>query len=292
MTITQFASQTIDTDTSAITISAGRLRQLITAVLPHADTESDYTGLLLEARQGDRHLYAVATDGITMGIARHTLDAPADRDLRIVTDAGDGEILVRLLEENCDSTITLIPLDGEEKEVAVCADDQLLSLQTWGRFAAWRPTIARLLKDISKPDRDHGVVAVDPHLLERVAPACDLTGVPAEILYGGPTQSLLVRVGDWYLAVVMPRRTDGSAQELVDFAADMAGIDTPPAYEPCVPESELAASRRHVEELEEQISRMEEDGCYDPEEVRQEAVQDTSRFIGEMLAHARGEDHR
>lgn len=289
MTITQFASQTIDTDTSAITISAGRLRQLITAVLPHADTESDYTGLLLEARQGDRHLYAVATDGITMGIARHTLDAPADRDLRIVTDAGDGEILVRLLEENCDSTITLIPLDGEEKEVAVCADDQLLSLQTEGRFAAWRATIA---KTTSAP-RDHtGFFAVDPHLLERLTPACDLTGAPAEILYGSPTQGLIIRVGDWFLALVMPRIVNGSAQGIVDFAADLAGLDQDPAYEPCVPESELAASRRRVEELEEQISRMEEDGCYDPEEVRQEAVQDTSRVIGEMLAHARGEDHR
>ncbi|TMZ67799.1 hypothetical protein EMG21_28585, partial [Klebsiella pneumoniae] len=132
------------------TIHAGDLYRIITAVAPHADTDTTFAIRSVHLEVDRTHITAVATDRRTMAVARHPLITPAGTAITqtIDLDAATGlagrllctpAAVVDLSGLHTDPSVTI---DSHHRHELYCPVPEVES-----RFPDWRAKL-RTITDI------------------------------------------------------------------------------------------------------------------------------------------------
>jgi Bacterial regulatory proteins, gntR family len=205
---------------TSISVPAGRLRDMLTVVLPHAGTDDDLpvlTAVRFEARSGT--LFLVATDRYTMGAARCEIPGAAA--------APPGDADCSLHAEN--ARLILSMLKHVTGVAALAFGDGRLTLDTgdgntagWpaagGKFPDWRRTLAGMLPANTSPaDASLGLNPL--HLAKFAIPlgteSVEYTDGPVILtarLRDGGKPVLLAARGDWFIGAAMPVRSADPAE--------------------------------------------------------------------------------
>jgi hypothetical protein len=204
--------------TNTISVPAGKLRLMLTAVLPHANEDDSLPALCsvsFEVRDGT--LYLAATDRYTIAIAREPIPGavaaglPDQSALLPLEAAWD---LRRMLKKRTDVAAVMI----EDGKLAVECGRTSASWTTLdkGTFPDWRSLLHDSLTGTQAPLGDKA--GVDAEKLARLTVLANRSFESLSIRFlvtaerkdrENPVPMLLATMGDWFLAAVMPVRLGG-----------------------------------------------------------------------------------
>jgi hypothetical protein len=170
-----------------IDLTTRELHALIQPVLPHASTSADDPHLsVVHLQTRDQVLYAIATDRLTLGAARHPLEEFAE-DFDITLDRNDLAVALRLFTFTKDEDPKLsllidkhprpvgrdriinalgLRIDGEDGTRLILHDCSFIDQKP---FAAWRELVGKVLHRATLPATP--AVLLAPALLPRWAKA-------------------------------------------------------------------------------------------------------------------------
>lgn len=211
---------------AAISVSAPKLRRMLTAVLPHVsrdDTLPALTAVKFEVDAGV--LYLAATDRYTIAVAREKIPGAREAMSAFALPAEGAWSLRRMLK-------------GAGDVAALSVADGLLSVDcgggtsaTWAvgtkwAFPKWRPMFHRMVTaDRCEMGDDFGL---DPYMLERFAAGKRSWAEPlnVRVTRGGTAEMaspvLMVTRGDWFIGAQMPARMNRERHRGADGQAPAA----------------------------------------------------------------------
>jgi DNA polymerase III beta subunit, central domain len=231
--------------TTTISVPAGKLRLMLTAVLPHAgrdDTLPMINGVYLQAAAGV--LYLAATDRYSLGVARAEIPGSATvpvPDQSALLPRKVAKALLRMLR-GADGTAALAITDGR-----LSADTGDGTTSSWAlpktahyAYADWRAMLHKMLTAEQAPLGDgHGAdpaklarFALDQEPLSWESLSIRVTlGVGARNLDGHKSAAspvVLVTRGTWFCGALMPTtHSQPSAGEVASAWADWAALTAP-----------------------------------------------------------------
>jgi len=237
--------------TSTISVPAGKLRLMLTAVLPHAnddDTLPALCGVNFEMCGGT--LFLAATDRYTLGVAREQVPgaiAAGVPDQSALLPLEAARDLRRMLKKQAGDIAILIE-DGNLKVEAGSVSGSWATVAK-AKFPKWRTLIRPGLTGTTVPLGDG--YGVNAERLTRLAAGARKTGEALRIRVLLPAKKdqdrgrppmVAATVGDWFLGVVMPVRMDGAPAQWDDWTSVTAPAGKADDAAETAPEKPDAAS--------------------------------------------------
>ena len=190
------------TRTTTVHVAASDLRDLLTAVLPHAARDGLPILNTIHLQGHGEWLTATATDRHTFGIARAKLPAPVGLTAALPVSSARAVLAAFKPTRTSDPELALgfgpETLTVETHGLAVCIDARITYQLTPGRY----PDLFTLAHNPAEPAEWAGV-HVNPSFMARFA-AAQREGEPMRIIPAGLGRPVTVTVGDRFYGAIMP----------------------------------------------------------------------------------------